>query len=136
MKRELEKYGKAMPFTVPDGFFDNMKHDIEQAIDREQRKRKRLLFVKWSMSAAAAIAIAVIATVAFFKPATPSTGSTLLANNETKPVVAETIAQQASNIETTTIVTDNPEVYMTDEELDEWVTINEMDEFMQCENYY
>lgn len=136
MERELEKMGKAMPFTVPDGFFDEMQQRIWQAIDREQRKRNRTKFIAWSMSAAAATVIAVTATLAFFKPIAPTTTTTLLASNETAPVVAETIAQQPSGIETVTINSNDPEVYMTDEELDEWVTINEMDEFMQCENYY
>ncbi|MCF0181614.1 MAG: hypothetical protein HUK11_05100 [Muribaculaceae bacterium] len=109
MTYDIETMGKTMPFTVPQGFFEQAKRDINAAIDRERQRKQRATFVKWTMSAAAAIALAVVSVVAL-KPAQPELNSTLLAQNESL------------------------ETLMSDEQLNEWIEISENDVFLSCED--
>lgn len=109
MNTEFDKIGKQMPFTVPDGFFDEMASHIESAVEKEQRKKQRTSIIKWSMSAAAAATVAVVGLLAI-KPTTPADQQLMAC------------------------ASDSTELYMTDEELDTWVAITNSDEFLYCSN--
>ncbi len=111
MSTDFDKMGKQMPFTVPEGFFDTMALNIGNAVDKAERKQQRTTIIKWVMGAAAAAAVAVTTLIAL-KPATPI-DQQLISSNE---------------------VNDSIELYMTDEDLDTWVAINNSDEFLYCDN--
>lgn len=110
MNSEIDKLGKQMPFTVPEGFFDEMTTNIGQAVEKEQRKAQRASIIKWSMSAAAAATVAVITLLAI-RPTTTASDQQLVAS-----------------------IHETPEAYMTDEDLDTWVAITSSDEFLYCNN--
>lgn len=109
MNTQFDKIGKQMPFTVPEGFFDEMAVNIGNAVEKEQRKKQRISIIKWSMSAAAAATVAIVGLLAI-KPATPA------------------------DQQLTACASDSTELYMTDEDLNTWVAINDNDEFLYCSN--
>lgn len=115
MCNDIDKLGKQMPYTVPEGFFPSMEQSIRQAVEKDRQKRRRALMAKWSISVAAAAVAGVIAMVAL-KPV-PTCG---VVNHDV----------MASN----NVANDSTEVYMSDELLDEWITLSENDEFINCEN--
>ena len=59
MENSFEKIGKKMPYTVPDGYFEQM-HEQLSAIPRRQR---RVVTFRWLAIAAAFV---LVASVGFF----------------------------------------------------------------------
>lgn len=108
----FDKVGKQTPFTVPEGFFESMSESIGQAVERENKRHKRSIIVKWTMSAAAAIAVLACSVAALqFNTTAPAAGNSLLAS-----------------------YSEGSERYMTDEQLDEWIILTDNDEFINYED--
>ena len=139
MEFDIDKLDRSAPFTVPEGFFDTTRRDIEQSIARERKRTRRMHLLRWSMGAAAALAVAVTASIALHntQPAVPPHGqNTLLAsNNQQQVATAESIAtpQGSKEITQATQPVENLESYLTDDELDECIAINDVDEFLHCQ---
>lgn len=97
---------KRMPQRVPEGFFEQMEGKILMRAAMEKRRRKTRFITM--ASSIAAIAIIVMGIFMYF-----NSQHTTLSNNTA-------IAQAA-----------NPEKYMTDDELEAWITFAENDIFLE-----
>lgn len=138
MSNELDKLGKKMPFTVPDGFFETMPQRIGEAIDRENRRKRTGNIVKWTVSTAAAAAIIAIAFLAMKPTAAPvmDTGNGTLAATNTAAATTEAALGDDTALTTQDVKSDSTELYMSNEQLDEWLALAECDEFMNCVDNY
>jgi hypothetical protein len=54
MENELEKMGKKMPYTVPEGFFDEMEERLMQEVETKKRNLKTRNVALWTGFAVAA----------------------------------------------------------------------------------
>lgn len=64
---DFNSIGKRMPYTTPDGFFDQLEEDICGKISKRRPSRMRIV-MRSVMAAAAAIAVLVVINVNFFGP--------------------------------------------------------------------
>ncbi len=77
MNKEFDfaKIGKQMPYTTPDGFFDQLEEDIWKEVKNDCQKEKpaKLRFLMRGMIAvAASIALLLVVNMNFSKPASAS----------------------------------------------------------------
>lgn len=115
MSTEFNKIDKRMPFTLPDGYFEQAKQCIYNEIAKDKRRHQRSAIIRWSLSAAAAIMVAITTFIVLHPTSHGVTNHDMLSlNNST--------------------ITDSTELYMTDEDLNDWVMIAENDMFITCGN--
>lgn len=73
---DFDNVGKRMPYTTPEGFFDNLKDSILSRADAEtvtKKRRPRLRIIISSIAAtAAAVAVVLMIGINTQQPATPS----------------------------------------------------------------
>ena len=105
MEELLKNHGKKMPYTVPEGFFEDMHQQLMEKTVNAQAPTSRLTPLasprKFWMSAAAVVLL--IAGVSFYALHRMGENDAALLANQSEPV----------------------ERYMTDEDLDEWIAIYE-----------
>lgn len=70
---DLKDFGRRMPFTVPDGYFDSLSRQILDAADSEAaiekpRRRFARLMPKLAVAASVAAVVAVVLTVVLRAP--------------------------------------------------------------------
>lgn len=61
MENELEKLGKKMPYTVPEGFFDTLEERLmQEAMENEKRPKKRNVALWSGLAVAASLALLLV----------------------------------------------------------------------------
>jgi len=61
MENELEKMNKTMPYTVPEGFFDEMEERLMQEVTTEKKKPTIRKVALWtSLAVAASLALLLV----------------------------------------------------------------------------
>lgn len=61
MENDLEKIGKQMPYTVPDGFFEKMEERLMQEATAKKKKSKLPKVVLWTgLAVAASLALLLV----------------------------------------------------------------------------
>lgn len=61
MEKDLEKMSKTMPYTVPEGFFDEMEERLMQEVAPKKTKSKTRNVVLWtSLAVAASLALLLV----------------------------------------------------------------------------
>lgn len=61
MENELEKMNKTMPYTVPEGFFDEMEERLMQEVTTEKKKPTVRKVALWtSLAVAASLALLLV----------------------------------------------------------------------------
>lgn len=61
MENELEKMNKTMPYTVPEGFFDEMEERLMQEVATEKKKPTVRKVALWtSLAVAASLALLLV----------------------------------------------------------------------------
>jgi len=61
MENDLEKMSKTMPYTVPEGFFDEMEEHLMQEVAPKKSKSKTRNVVLWtSLAVAASLALLLV----------------------------------------------------------------------------
>ena len=61
MENDLEKMSKTMPYTVPEGFFDEMEERLMQEVAPKKSKSKARKVVLWtSLAVAASLALLLV----------------------------------------------------------------------------
>ena len=61
MEKDLEKMSKTMPYTVPEGFFDEMEDRLMQEVAPKKTKSKARNVVLWtSLAVAASLALLLV----------------------------------------------------------------------------
>ena len=61
MENELEKKNKTMPYTVPEGFFDEMEERLMQEVTTEKKKPTVRKVALWtSLAVAASLALLLV----------------------------------------------------------------------------
>lgn len=61
MEKDLEKMSKTMPYTVPEGFFDEMEELLIQEVAPKKTKSKARNVVLWtSLAVAASLALLLV----------------------------------------------------------------------------
>lgn len=61
MENDLEKIGKQMPYTVPDGFFEKMEERLMQETTAKKKKSKLPKVVLWTgLAVAASLALLLV----------------------------------------------------------------------------
>lgn len=75
-KFDLDKVGKRMPYTTPEGFFDKLEEDVWEkaktgflenvASSHAERRRKLRLWQRSALAVAASIALVVALSIGFF----------------------------------------------------------------------
>ena len=61
MENELEKMNKTMPYTVPEGFFDEMEERLMQEVTTEKKKPTVRKVARWtSLAVAASLALLLV----------------------------------------------------------------------------
>ena len=104
MEELLNNNGKRMPYTVPEGFFEDMHRHLMERVDTQVDQHQTVNMnarKKFWMSAAAVVLL--IAGVSFY------------ALHRMGEIENSLLAEQSESVES----------YMTDEALDEWIAIYE-----------
>ena len=104
MEELLTNNGKRMPYTVPEGFFEDMHRHLMERVDTQVDQHQTVNMnarKKFWMSAAAVVLL--IAGVSFY------------ALHRMGEIENSLLAEQSESVES----------YMTDEALDEWIAIYE-----------
>ena len=68
---DFDKVGKRMPYTVPEGFFDNLEENVwnEMKADCAEKKNGKLrLFMRSAMAAAATVTLLFVINMGVSKP--------------------------------------------------------------------
>ena len=61
MENDLEKMGKAMPYTVPEGFFEAMEERLMQEVTAKKKKSRLPKVVLWTgLAVAASLALLLV----------------------------------------------------------------------------
>ena len=61
MENDLEKMSKTMPYTVPEGFFDEMEERLMQEVEPKKSKSKARNVAFWtSLAVAASLALLLV----------------------------------------------------------------------------
>lgn len=73
MENDLEKMGKTMPYTVPEGFFYAMEERLMQEVTAKKKKSKLPKVVLWTgLAVAASLALLLVLRQWFSKVETDS----------------------------------------------------------------
>jgi len=83
MENDLEKIGKTMPYTVPEGFFDAMEERLMQEVTAKKKKTKLPKVVLWTgVAVAASLALLMMLRQGFSKVETDSFEQVEMAFNQ------------------------------------------------------
>lgn len=83
MENDLEKIGKTMPYTVPEGFFDAMEERLMQEVTAKKKKTKLPKVVLWTgVAVAASLALLMMLRQGFPKVETDSFEQVEMAFNQ------------------------------------------------------
>lgn len=115
---DFEEIGKRMPYRVPPGFFEKMREQVTECVEKEER-RKRSRRLKWIVSATLAAA-AVFLGVVFFTVSGPSADR----------LPSDSFLVSAGSDYSSPDAIDQYIEVMPDEELAEWVELCENDIFI------
>ena len=72
---DFDKIGKQMPYTTPDGFFDQLEEDIWKEVkndSQEEKPAKLRILMRTMIAMAASIALLFVINMNFSKPASAS----------------------------------------------------------------
>ena len=79
----MEKIGKTMPYTVPEGFFDAMEERLMQEVTAKKKKTKLPKVVLWTgVAVAASLALLMMLRQGFSKVETDSFEQVEMAFNQ------------------------------------------------------
>ena len=83
MENDLEKIGKTMPYTVPEGFFEAMEERLMQEVTTKKKKTKLPKVVLWTgVAVAASLALLMMLRQGFSKVETDSFEQVEMAFNQ------------------------------------------------------
>ena len=83
MENDLEKMGKTMPYTVPEGFFDAMEERLMQKVTAKKKKSRLTKVVLWTgLAVAASLALLLVLRQGLSKVETDSFEQVEMAFNQ------------------------------------------------------
>lgn len=62
-----------MPYTIPSGTFEEIEHNVANALDRRRKKKNLAHLLRWDVGLAVAASIALLIVV---RPAAPTSSTT------------------------------------------------------------
>lgn len=78
-KFDFDKIGKRMPYSVPSGTFEEIEHNVTNALSRRKKRKNMVHMLRWGAGLAVVASIALLIVVRPTAPASSATSDDLLA---------------------------------------------------------